>query len=378
MTRTRGTTDTQLDRDDDQDTKAFCMTCHLQHQPQAEVVGSPDFLTGIIDLPHLSVLKTNLAAISDVTACTTASYAGFDHLPPRLKDLVHNKKITLAVTRAVARCEDLQFIPVLGPSKQVHELWERQLGYNVAYLTLLRDVVMSKRLTDLHRRYPREYNSYRSRKQWARTTHTEFHPAFGDFREWLIHLGPQPETHWTVDNIAGTKSKGYRPGNVRWASKRTQRANQRRVRGRVSLPDGRRLTTSELAKLVNLSQNTVSKRLSRGWSVERILLESPTYAETWTFPQELMVFEPIYRKRRNKQVSRLEWVIGYLEKLMVSPKFWTYQDPSRMTALASLLEQLQATRNALGIEEERREAMAACALLDGAEAYLAHVDVEAG
>lgn len=46
-----------------------------------------------------------------------------------------------------------------------------------------------------------------------------------DFSVFLADMGPRPSAGYTLDRI--DNEKGYEPGNVQWADKLTQRANQR-------------------------------------------------------------------------------------------------------------------------------------------------------
>ena len=47
-----------------------------------------------------------------------------------------------------------------------------------------------------------------------------------DFMAFYRHIGEPPTDKHTIDRIDG--NKGYEPGNVRWATYKEQRANQRR------------------------------------------------------------------------------------------------------------------------------------------------------
>ena len=355
------------------DEQAFCMTRHLQTDA---IDPDADYTESVSLIKHLSYACANLTrepVAFVVTSCTTACETLDTASPaPELESLLKRGKLTHAGLRAVASCGQLQIEPVTGPSRQVREFCQLDYGYAAQYMQLLRDVLLVSKVTDLHAKYPHEYNSHRSRLQSARASHTYFAQVLRNFREWLVHLGPLPEAHWTVDNIEGTTKQGYRPGNVRWASKRTQRLNQRRVRNRHALPDGRRFTTAELAKLANVRPNTVSQRLHRGWSVERILQTSQSYRTTWTFPPDLMMFEPEYRKRRNRERGRLDWLIEFLERKLRSDGFWIYQDQAAWQAFFDLMERLEAERQAIYIKDAERQQALTNAMADGARAYLAY------
>jgi len=48
----------------------------------------------------------------------------------------------------------------------------------------------------------------------------------GGFERFLAHIGTRPGPDLSIDRI--DNSKGYWPGNVRWADKQTQANNRRR------------------------------------------------------------------------------------------------------------------------------------------------------
>lgn len=90
-----------------------------------------------------------------------------------------------------------------------------------------------------------------------------------DFLAFLEHIGPRPSPWHSVERIDNTK--GYIPGNVRWATAGEQANNTRR---NVWLEhDGRRLTVAQWARALGMSQYTIHDRLKSGWSPERALTE---------------------------------------------------------------------------------------------------------
>jgi hypothetical protein len=47
-----------------------------------------------------------------------------------------------------------------------------------------------------------------------------------DFLAFYAHIGPRPAPEMTVERV--NNDRGYEPGNVKWATRKEQRANQRR------------------------------------------------------------------------------------------------------------------------------------------------------
>jgi len=89
-----------------------------------------------------------------------------------------------------------------------------------------------------------------------------------DFTAFLEDMG-EPEPGMTLDRICN--SKGYEPGNCRWASRRDQ-ANNRKTN--VSLTHaGQTLTLAEWGRVTGLGKDAMVRRHKAGWPVERILTE---------------------------------------------------------------------------------------------------------
>lgn len=79
------------------------------------------------------------------------------------------------------------------------------------------------------------------------------------FEAFYAHVGPRP-VGTTLDRING--NKGYLPGNVRWATPRTQ-AHNRRDLTVVSTPLGV-MALVDYAKQIGLSKGAAHQRLKRG------------------------------------------------------------------------------------------------------------------
>jgi hypothetical protein len=89
-----------------------------------------------------------------------------------------------------------------------------------------------------------------------------------DFQAFYDHIGPRPTLYHSIDRIEN--SRGYEPGNVRWATKREQ---QRNTRYNVFLEyQGRTQVLTDWAKEYGLTVTLVWTRLFRyKWTLERAL-----------------------------------------------------------------------------------------------------------
>ena len=98
-----------------------------------------------------------------------------------------------------------------------------------------------------------QYKDVEVCKEWA-----------NDFKAFLADMGARPEGT-TLDRI--DNSRGYEPGNCRWATHREQGNNRRNNRLITAL--GRTDTVSNFARLTGLHKDTISHRLNIGWTAER-------------------------------------------------------------------------------------------------------------
>lgn len=88
------------------------------------------------------------------------------------------------------------------------------------------------------------------------------------FEHFAADMGDRP-AGLTLDRI--DNSKGYEPGNCRWATPRQQQWNTA-VNRKLSFR-GRELCIGEWATVLGMGKSTISERLRRGWSVARTLTE---------------------------------------------------------------------------------------------------------
>jgi hypothetical protein len=208
---------------------------------------------------------------------------------------------------------------------------------------------------ELQRTYQAEYNSLRSRRQQAKARHIPYSDSLKDIRDWLIHLGPRPGKGFTVDRVK--PGKGYRPGNLRWATKLEQTQN-RKVTKWHSLPTGERLTTKQLAVRHNMSYSAVYKRLQRGWTIERLLhLATPAGLEAWRFPPDLAKHcEKLYRQRKVYKQHRIDWFITYLYEVMYEkPSVKWYKEGDAIVILGRAAEQARKDRARILQQEKERD-----------------------
>jgi hypothetical protein len=81
------------------------------------------------------------------------------------------------------------------------------------------------------------------------------------FEAFFAHIGQRPSPKHSVDRK--DNSKGYEPGNIRWATAKEQQRNRRC--NRLYEYDGHQLTVAEIADRTGLNANTIKYRLARGW-----------------------------------------------------------------------------------------------------------------
>lgn len=88
-----------------------------------------------------------------------------------------------------------------------------------------------------------------------------------DFPKFLAHIGPCPDTKMSIDRIEN--SKGYEPGNVRWATRKVQSAN--RTNCRYLEHDGKKMTIAEWADSIGMKREKLYQRINYGLSVGEAL-----------------------------------------------------------------------------------------------------------
>jgi len=165
---------------------------------------------------------------------------------------------------------------------------------------------MSK-MIKLRKLFPAEYIAL---KNAIYRFHNADHPAYSDYgargiqvcEEWrspigfylfFDHIGARPGSDYSLDRI--DNSKGYEPGNVRWADHKTQQGNRRKPSRKVcdfgwgigfaqphGLRSGRRYsalvplngrtqTISDWSRELGLKSGTIRRRLACGLPPEQAL-----------------------------------------------------------------------------------------------------------
>lgn len=96
----------------------------------------------------------------------------------------------------------------------------------------------------------------------------------GNFEAFLAHVGRRPSSALSIDRI--DNNDGYRPGNVRWATRSEQNSNRRKYtnKGRTMIEyDGRTQSIANWARELGVPASRLALRKKRGWSTERILFD---------------------------------------------------------------------------------------------------------
>jgi hypothetical protein len=87
------------------------------------------------------------------------------------------------------------------------------------------------------------------------------------FENFLADMGERPSLEYSLDRI--DNSKDYEPGNCRWATRKVQGANRACVMPLTF--NGKTQNPEDWARELGIKPQTLRRRVSRGWPVERVL-----------------------------------------------------------------------------------------------------------
>lgn len=187
--------------------------------------------------------------------------------------------------------------------------------------TYVRDIKVLTR-SELRNKYPITYDSWRNMKQ--RKNHGAIiEKEFEDFADFLSHMGPRPNRHYTIDRVDNNKNV-YGPGLCRWHDKRDQ-ANNRSTSIYLTDDNNLCLALTEWADRLKVNPDTLRKRKRAGWSDIEIISGKRSNngnkkkgAHTlpppwWGSDENKYKLELAYIRRLDKSQSRHEYALIYIE-----------------------------------------------------------------
>lgn len=180
----------------------------------------------------------------------------------------------------------------------------------------------------LKKAYPKEHNSWRSRRDAATKESLPWSPKFDKFSGFLRIVGPKPKSNYQLDKIV--KEHGYVPGNVRWVSPTENVIN--RDATRFITHNGETHPVSVWAKKTNTTKETIFSRLRRGWSESAAITgDSSSY--------KCNQGKPRAANRPWQKGYEEHWEIRYRESGTDAPPLYFYLIES-LSALVSLNSQM--------------------------------------
>jgi hypothetical protein len=116
------------------------------------------------------------------------------------------------------------------------------------------------------------YRTWLNMRARCRRGYAELCPAWERFETFLADMGERPEGR-SLDRKDGTK--GYEPGNCRWATRVEQNNNKRNNR-RITYK-GETKTATQWGREIGISGDTIASRIKKGWPIELAFTTPPRF-----------------------------------------------------------------------------------------------------
>jgi hypothetical protein len=146
------------------------------------------------------------------------------------------------------------------------------------------------------------------------TVHSEWEGPDG-YLNFLKHIGRRPSSEHSVDRIDG--SKGYEPGNVRWATKAEQARN--RIKGqRYITAIGKTMILEDWAKELGCSHSIILNRITYGWSEEKAV--TTPVPKVGTPKSQEVINEVIKRLTNNESQDSIAKITGISQSTVSAMK----------------------------------------------------------
>lgn len=121
-----------------------------------------------------------------------------------------------------------------------------------------------------------EYKAFHDAKARCQNPKNKFYYRYGgrgikflfkSFEDFLKEIGRKPSPELQLDRE--DNDSHYMKGNIRWITRKEQVINK--SNNHFLEFKGERLTISQWSKKFGLNRNTITSRLNRGWSIEKVL-----------------------------------------------------------------------------------------------------------
>lgn len=184
------------------------------------------------------------------------------------------------------------------------------------------DSCKKQKTRTLKSKYPREFNSWKDRKSWAKRNAVEWHTSLNSFTGFLTCIGPIPNSteDWTLHR-APHFNGSYIPNNLQWADKKTQSAE--RTSARLIKYQGKALSINEISEKSGMTYDAVRVALNRhGDSHATTLIEKANTPEnSWTFPDEIKTYlEDRYLAEKTNEF-RIRWFVRTMKSEYMRNRF---------------------------------------------------------